>query len=349
LFGVIRKKIEEHKSKIAMEEAIKEEERKAKEEIRRAKELEEQNILNKELDKYLSTVHPTFLLVPEVKKALYQILHARSYGTNLEVTLTEELFETLMSFYNQELNIFLKLLENKGYTLKGREKEFVDSMISKIEEINYLTHLNKYGDFVDENDNLKAACYKFFELSGADNIYDAGVLSFILRYFYNKGVTSEEYNVWKFSEKLEEYFKVYEVEMQVLRMEKRLENSSAPTTFTIDSIDNMTGVEFEVFLMDLFSKIGYRVEQTKSTGDQGVDILAYKKDECIAVQAKCYASTVGNSAIQEVVAGIRFYNADKGYVVTNNYFTAAAKELANINGITLWDRDKLSDLINLLY
>ncbi len=46
------------------------------------------------------------------------------------------------------------------------------------------------------------------------------------------------------------------------------------------------------------------------------------------------------------MAAISLYRAKKGMVITNNYSTPAADELANANNIELIDRDALEELIN---
>ena len=72
--------------------------------------------------------------------------------------------------------------------------------------------------------------------------------------------------------------------------------------------DNMTGLEFEKYIENLLSRKGYKVFRTKDSGDQGVDTVAedsYNKK--IAIQTKKYKNKVGNSAVQEVVAGKRYY------------------------------------------
>ncbi len=116
--------------------------------------------------------------------------------------------------------------------------------------------------------------------------------------------------------------------------------------YTINDIDFMTGQEFENFVQVLFANMGYSSEVTKTSGDQGIDIIAEKNGYKIGVQAKCYSSSVSNKAIQEVVAGINFYNLDKGIVITNNYFTNSAKDLAISNNIVLWDRNILKEKIS---
>ena len=116
--------------------------------------------------------------------------------------------------------------------------------------------------------------------------------------------------------------------------------------YSISEIDNMDGYKFEHFVAEIFNKLGYKTEPTKLSGDQGVDVIAKKGDKIIAIQAKHYNQAVGNHAIMEVVAGAKIYNATLCYVVTNNYFTKSAKELANAHNVILWDRDKLIEKLS---
>lgn len=111
----------------------------------------------------------------------------------------------------------------------------------------------------------------------------------------------------------------------------------------IVDIDLMSGVEFEKYIAKIFESMGYHTTLTPATGDQGIDIIAQKKDIKIGIQTKCYSSTVGNFAVQEAVAGKLYYNLDKVMVITNNYFTPAAKQLAQVNNVILWDRAILQE------
>jgi len=120
---------------------------------------------------------------------------------------------------------------------------------------------------------------------------------------------------------------------------------SLMTGFSITDIDTMEGHEFERFLKTLFEEMSYSVEQTKLTGDQGADLVINKLGEKTVVQAKRSNSKIGNNAIQEVVASISHYKVDKGMVVTNNFFTPSAIELAKSNKITLLDRKELDRYI----
>ena len=112
------------------------------------------------------------------------------------------------------------------------------------------------------------------------------------------------------------------------------------------SVDAMDGLTFEHFCAELLEANRFTgVQVTQSSGDYGIDVLAYKGNVEYAIQCKNYSSHVGNSAVQEAYSGKAYYDCDKAVVITNNYFTAAAIETAKKIGVELWDRNKLYDLI----
>lgn len=106
------------------------------------------------------------------------------------------------------------------------------------------------------------------------------------------------------------------------------------------------GFEFEEYVGRLYKKLGYVVEHTKLSGDQGADLVVEKGGIKTVVQTKLYTKPVGNTAVQEVVASIRFYKANNGIVVTNNTFTPSAIELAKKNNIELVDGNALNKIID---
>lgn len=116
-------------------------------------------------------------------------------------------------------------------------------------------------------------------------------------------------------------------------------------TSTQTGFDNMEGHKFEYFCADLLNRNGFKdVYITQGSGDQGIGIVAYKDEIKYGIQCKCYSSDVGNNAVQEVFAGKTFYGCHIGVVLTNQFFTKSAKELAKKNGVLLWDRRKLLEL-----
>lgn len=100
----------------------------------------------------------------------------------------------------------------------------------------------------------------------------------------------------------------------------------------------MDGYQFEYQCADILRRNGFsRVEVTKCSGDQGVDIIAHKHRKKYGIQCKYYSYPVGNRAVQEAYAGADFYDCDKAMVMTNITFTKAATELAGKLEVELWD------------
>jgi len=91
--------------------------------------------------------------------------------------------------------------------------------------------------------------------------------------------------------------------------------------------------------------LGYTVEKTPTTGDQGVDLIIAGKGRRIAVQCKGYKNRVGNAAVQEVYAGATFYGCQECAVITNSSFTSGAINLARTVGCQLIDSKALPALI----
>lgn len=110
--------------------------------------------------------------------------------------------------------------------------------------------------------------------------------------------------------------------------------------------DDMDGHTFEHYCADLLTENGYEnVEVTKGSGDQGLDVIAYRDGVKYGIQCKCYSSDIGNKAVQEAFAGKTYYNCHVAAVLTNRHFTKSAKELAESNKVLLWDREKLEEFV----
>lgn len=121
------------------------------------------------------------------------------------------------------------------------------------------------------------------------------------------------------------------------------ENKKRQLELEYTNIEN--GYDFEEYIAKFYEKLGYKIEEvTKKSGDQGADVVAYKDNLKYVIQVKFYSSPVGNKAVQEVVAAIGMYKADKGIVVTNNTFTESALELAQANNIELVNGNKIEEL-----
>lgn len=117
--------------------------------------------------------------------------------------------------------------------------------------------------------------------------------------------------------------------------------------YTLKQLDKMDGHQFEYACADILKANGYKhVKVTRGSGDFGVDVIAEKDKVRYAIQCKRYNHKLDNTPIQEVVGGLAYYQCDKGAVMTNQYFTEPAKQLAQVNDIKLLDRDTLSHMVD---
>jgi len=231
----------------------------------------------------------------------------------------------------QEILKLKMLLENKNWNFTVEElNNLVDSEY-KAQEADKI----REKILLNDSSNRKKLISAFLNHYQIDNSQAISVLADI------------------FQEKLLHYEGFAELRTEIKEVEKEIELKNFEKNLIeereqiyLDIIDKLNGYEFENFLKTLFSKMGYRVEQTKLSGDQGADLVVIKFGEKTVIQAKRFGGKVGNKAVQEIMAAISLYQAKKGMVITNNYFTPSAVELANANKIELIDRDGLEELIN---
>jgi restriction system protein len=113
----------------------------------------------------------------------------------------------------------------------------------------------------------------------------------------------------------------------------------------IANIDSMTGIEFEQYLQKLLTNQGYSVNVTQASGDLGVDLIASRDGDKIAIQAKRYSTNVSRRAISDAVAGMYHYGCNKAMVITNSYFSPGAVTLAESTDCILINRDTLAEWV----
>lgn len=210
--------------------------------------------------------------------------------------------------------------------------------------------------------------YFFRKLNGIDDIKATQIITFFYMIYnknydflsnyylkcqeevltcYSQLIKNSKYEKFRESVLIEQYEQEEQSQSSVNKNDAEILESekSEDVYYSIEDIDFMTGTEFEYFISILFESMNFKTEITNSTGDQGVDVIARKGINEIGIQCKCYSGSVGNSAIQEVFSGLNYYHLNKGMVVTNNYFTKSAIELAKSNNIILWDRSMLKEKI----
>ena len=104
------------------------------------------------------------------------------------------------------------------------------------------------------------------------------------------------------------------------------------------------GINFENNCMDILKNSGWKVKETPSSGDQGVDLIASKDGLRVCIQCKNHEKAVGNKAVQEISAGKLYWKGTHAVLVSKSGFTKAAQKLANANNVELIHESELKDL-----
>lgn len=96
----------------------------------------------------------------------------------------------------------------------------------------------------------------------------------------------------------------------------------------------MSGIEFERLVTALLTRMEFRAEMTKATGDGGIDIIAILDKPILGgkylFQCKRYApdNLVGASIVRDFYGAVTADKAVKGILITTSDFTAQAREFA---------------------
>ncbi len=242
--------------------------------------------------------------------------------------------EVLLDYVDEKQIIKLHtLLESKEFDINIQDLKGI--VQNEVMEKKY----NKFKNLmiVKDSSNINEFIIKFVDDFGYEKDSNEDYVQFLIRLLKEKNIIFEKRRLILGIEKAAKSREVNIFEKSLLETNNK--------KIIIEEIDNMNGYQFESFLKQLFDKMGYAVKSTKLSRDQGADIIAEKLNTRYLIQAKRYNEKVNNKSVQEISAALKHYNADKGIVITNNYFTESAKELAKSNRIELIDRNKLKKLI----
>jgi len=111
-----------------------------------------------------------------------------------------------------------------------------------------------------------------------------------------------------------------------------------------DYSDEMDPYDYEHLCAEEFKKNKWDAEATQGSSDQGVDVIAKKDTRTLVAQCKRFMKPVGNKAVQEIVAGMKYYEATEGVVIAPNGYTNSAKNLAEANNIKLIHHSEIGNL-----
>lgn len=121
----------------------------------------------------------------------------------------------------------------------------------------------------------------------------------------------------------------------------------APRYMDLTDLELVSGHEFEYILAEILSRIEGDAIVTEASGDQGVDVVWFREDSTVGIQAKAYDKNnpVGNSAVQEIHTGSDVrkseYSIDTPAVVTTSRYTNGAEKAAEGVNVVLYGRSHL--------
>ncbi len=307
----------------------------------------------KDIKNYLSSNYSTNLSINTVKnlieKKRIKIIFLNKTSKLIDIVkkdvkalITKSLVTNVLEIPSKEfeeeyLNDFqIYLLEKENINID------MDYLKKLIEDIKLSIYKKRIFEIIDQNalNDLDLFAKAYFEIYGY-NINRKYII-------WLKKISKKEFDLKNIVNKIEEERERRRKYIQINNI-SNLINSSEPSikTYNIEDIDLMTGKEFEVFLEELFNKLGYNTKLTKLSGDQGGDLIIEREIKTV-VQAKRYSKRVTNTAVQEVIGAKKYYEASRAMVITNNYFTKSAKKLARVNDVELWNRDVLIEKLKLL-
>lgn len=113
-----------------------------------------------------------------------------------------------------------------------------------------------------------------------------------------------------------------------------------------DPLKDMTWQDFEQLVGEAFRHQGYKVTETDSGPDGGIDLMLKKDGEIYLVQCKHWRATkVGVPIVRELFGVMSAKGAAGAFVVTSGQFTREAKAFASGRNIELINGKKLQSLI----
>ena len=267
-----------------------------------------------------------------------------SNGINLATILTLGLGLVIFPRWNKErleelknsLNEKIKKEYNDiyGSYLTGTGSKIVILVLADA-QINLL-ELNKSKDVISENHNLKPKEVMVKEKFGKYTFIDRDSESKIieLKFDHNSHLS-----------KIKEYFKSldYYYYRGIWDEKETIEELKRADIGLRQNFQNLSPYEFEEFIAETFRKLGYKARKTSNSGDYGVDVIANKKGEKFAIQAKRHkiSNKVGSPTVRDTLGSKHKIDADKTIIVTTSYFTKPAKEQARNSPIELWNKDTL--------
>ncbi len=135
----------------------------------------------------------------------------------------------------------------------------------------------------------------------------------------------------------------------VTKLKAKKFNQFSSNKDLLAQLKQMSPTQFEVYIADLYNKLGYETKQIGGSYDGGIDVIATKKGVTNYIQFKKFITRqVGVGDIRDFYGAMadKLTNA-KGIFITTNVFTTEAEHFASDKPLELIDGRKLLRLISL--
>ncbi|RMH36274.1 MAG: restriction endonuclease [Gammaproteobacteria bacterium] len=108
-----------------------------------------------------------------------------------------------------------------------------------------------------------------------------------------------------------------------------------------EDLANLSPVEFENMVVELFRAMGHQAKRTGKSGDHGVDVVVRtKKGEKWVVQCKRWRKSVGEGVVRDLYGTLQHEKADGGMIIAANNFSMPAREWVRGKPIRLISGDE---------
>ena len=127
---------------------------------------------------------------------------------------------------------------------------------------------------------------------------------------------------------------------------ERLRTQARCAELKLAQLASLSPETFEEFVAELFEALGYDVEQTGGTGDEGAD-LRLRRDGLVAIVQCKYnkRAVIGSPELQRFLGTLHHTRSHKGFFVTTSTFSLAAEKFVADHPIELVDGPRLVELV----
>jgi hypothetical protein len=107
---------------------------------------------------------------------------------------------------------------------------------------------------------------------------------------------------------------------------------------------SLRGVQFEKALANLYRNLGYSVQETKGSGDEGIDLILRKNNKETIVQCKGHEKPIGVGAIRDLCGAMTHAGAERAVLACPAGFTDGVRKFADGKPIDLLAAKELVEM-----